>query len=320
MPKATLIVNPRAGAGKVVEAVEAAAEFWRSNGWSVTVESSRRAGDAKQLAQAAVQRGQQLILAAGGDGTLGEVAGGLVGTEGILAPIPTGTGNSFAKELRLPFPGSTKREEVVLNCSALASGRVFAIDTGRGDNGHSWLLWGGIGADGQIVRQVEPRTRLIKRLGRAGYLGAGLPAIPKFGGMTATIKVDDREFSGDYIMVTVSNCRLYAGGELVLSPEAVLDDGCFEVWLFKGRSRLQVLRYAFELLKSAHLSNPNVVCLRGRRVTVSTSDPIPVQEDGDPRGMTPFSSTVRPRSLNVLVPNTAPSDLFTHAGVPFRQG
>ncbi len=158
------------------------------------------------------------------------------------------------------------------------------------------------------------------RLGRAGYLGAGLPAIPKFGGMTATIKVDDREFSGDYIMVTVSNCRLYAGGELVLSPEAVLDDGCFEVWLFKGRSRLQVLRYAFELLKSAHLSNPNVVCLRGRRVTVSTSNPIPVQEDGDPRGMTPFSSTVRPRSLNVLVPNTAPSDLFTHAGVPFGQG
>lgn len=173
MLQATLIYNPLAGPVSLAATLDLVADFWRERGWEVTVRPTEAPGHATTLAQEAAAAGHRLVLAAGGDGTLGEVANGLVGAETALAPLPVGTANSFAKELRLPLPGLWTRYRLLQACEALAAGKVQQMDVGyqrpqpdshEGDHGRYWLLWAGTGADGFVVNEVEPRPKWSKML------------------------------------------------------------------------------------------------------------------------------------------------------------
>ncbi len=98
MKKATLIFNPRAGQLNMGAKVMPVIEFWRRRGWSVKLAPSEAPGHATELARQAAESGEQLVLAAGGDGTISQVANGLAGSETILAPLPVGTSNALARE------------------------------------------------------------------------------------------------------------------------------------------------------------------------------------------------------------------------------
>jgi diacylglycerol kinase (ATP) len=319
--KAILIYNPLAGPADWDEPVKKLVAFWRRHGWDLAVAQTARAGHATELARAAAGEGRELVLAGGGDGTLGEIASGLADTETIMAPLPMGTGNSFAKELgmtsRLGFFSSDKLLQM---SEALLAGRVHRIDLGYSRPGRCWLLWASVGVDSFVVDKMEPRSKLLKRLGPLGYVGESLPAIPQFPGMKATVTVDGRTFRGDFLMITVSNCRLYAGGELRLSPAAQLDDGLFEVWLFRGKETLVIFQYLMEVALGRHQDDPNVEMVTGREVSVHTEPPLPYHKDGDPAGTTPFACTLKPGALRLLAPNTAPPDLFGRPGEPLEAG
>jgi diacylglycerol kinase (ATP) len=315
--KAILIYNPQAGPADWDAPVKQLVAFWRRHGWSLAVAQTSHAGHAIELAQAAAREGQELVLAGGGDGTLGEVGSGLAGTETIMAPLPMGTGNSFAKELgmssRLGFFGPDK---LLKMSEALLAGSVHQMDLGYSRPGRCWLLWASVGVDSFVVDKMEPRSKLIKRLGPLGYIGESLPAIRQFPGMKGQVTVDGRTFSGDFLMITISNCRLYAGGELRLSPAAQLDDGLFEVWLFRGKETLAIFHYLMELALGRHQDDPNVEMVTGREVSVHTEPPLPYHKDGDPAGTTPFTCTLKPGALRLLAPSIAPEDLFSRPGEP----
>jgi diacylglycerol kinase (ATP) len=315
--KAILIYNPQAGPADWDGPVKQLVTLWRRHGWLLSVAQTSRAGHATELARAAAQEGQELVLAGGGDGTQGEVAGGLAGTETIMAPLPMGTGNSFAKELgmssRLGFFGP---EKLLQMSEALLAGRVHRIDLGYSRPGGYWLLWASVGVDSFIVDKMEPRSKLIKRLGPLGYIGESLPAIRQFPGMRGLVTVDGRTFSGDFLMITISNCRLYAGGELRLSPAARLDDGLFEVWLFRGKETLAIFHYLMEVALGRHQDDPNVEMVAGREVRVQTEPALPYHRDGDPAGTTPFDCVLKPGALRLLAPSMAPEDLFNGPGEP----
>ncbi|MCI0644475.1 MAG: diacylglycerol kinase family lipid kinase [Chloroflexi bacterium] len=316
LPEATLIYNPLAGPANWNAAIRKVADFWRKRGWRVHVRPTAYAGHAPELAREAAGAGHCLVLAAGGDGTLGEVAGGLVGSRTILAPLPTGTGNSFAKELQMPRPGPLHPDGLLRAAESLANGRVYQVDVGLCDQGQPWLLWASTGVDSYLVKHIEPRSKVAKRFGPLGYVGESLPVIPQFPGMKATVTVDGQSLIGDFLMVTISNCRRFAGGELLLSPEARLDDGLFEVWLFRGRDMRHVFPYLMQVALGLHLQNPDIVLLTGREITVQTDPPMPFHQDGDPAGTTPFTCRLQPGALRLLAPDTAPADLFVSAGEP----
>jgi diacylglycerol kinase (ATP) len=330
MAQATIIYNPLAGPQKWEPAIREVSDLWRSYGWRLTVQATTHAGHATELARQAAADGRDLVLMGGGDGTLGEVVNGLADSDTILALLPMGTGNSFAKELgmtaRLGFYGP---ERLLKFAQSLLKGRVHEMDVGyaRGDccpDGRHWLLWASAGMDSYVVDQIEPRSKLVKRLGPLGYIGEGLPAMPKFGGMTADVEIDGRRYSGDYLMVTVSNCRLYGGGELNMNPTAVLDDGAFEVWLFGGKAfagkeipdPLTAMQYLFEMALGRHAKDPNVQKVVGQKVRIATQPILPFHLDGDPVGKTPFTCEIKPRALRLLVPPTAPEGLFGRMGRP----
>jgi YegS/Rv2252/BmrU family lipid kinase len=311
---ATLIYNPYAGFWDWSAVVAQVVTFWERQGWTMTVRSTAYTNHATALAREAVAAGHGLVLAAGGDGTLNEVANGLVHTETVLAPLPVGTANSFAKELGLPRPNLLNQSWLLEVSRSLALGRVQRMDVGQSDNGRYWLLWASTGWDGFVVRQIEPRPRWFKRLGVAGYLTKVLYYLPRFTGLHAAITVDDQVFRGDYLLVNVSNCRMWAGGELRLNRQAVLDDGLFEVWLFRGRNWPTIFAYTFDISRDQHHRNPQVKVLRARYVAVHTDPAAHYHMDGEPAADTPFACRVVPRALRLLVPESAPADLFSSPG------
>jgi YegS/Rv2252/BmrU family lipid kinase len=293
------------------------ADFWRTRGWRVVVYPTQSAGHATELARQAAIAGHRLVLAAGGDGTLGEVANGLAGTEVVMAPLPVGTGNSFAKELRLPRPTFLNRHKLLQAADALAAGQVQRVDLGyvhSRDGGRYWLLWAGAGGDGFLINEIEPRPRWSKKLGALGYVWQSLLVLPRLPRMRARVEVDGRIFEDEYLLVTITNCRRYAGGELLLSPQAKMDDGLLEVWLFRGHGLAKVLTYLLQARSGRHRQNPNVTLANGRRVTVYSDPTMPCQTDGERAGATPLVCQVKPNILPMLIPNTAPADLFCRPG------
>ncbi len=299
--------------------------MWQAAGWEVTVTPTQYAGHAVELARAAAAAGHQVALAAGGDGTLGEVANGLAGSETALGVLPVGTANSFAQELRLPLPGRWKRHRLLQASDALLHGRIHQIDLGwvqeeKADDGRYWMLWAGVGADGYFVEQVEPRPTWSKKLGRLGYVIQGIGLAPKFPKMRAQVEIDGRVYQDDYVLVVVSICRLYVGGEVILSPQAKLDDGLFEVWLFRGETLAQAVYFLTLARMQKHLRNPDVKMIYGRDVTIHSQPAMPAHTDGEPAGRTPLRCQIKPAALRLLVPTTAPPDLFTRPGKPLPAG
>lgn len=331
MKKATLIFNPRAGQLNMTAKVEPVADFWRKRGWRVKLKPTQAPGHATELARRAADDGEHLVLAAGGDGTMGQIANGLAGSDTILAPLPIGTSNALARELRLPRPQLLDPHAPLDASNALLEGRVQRIDLnhiqGQSSAGYA-LLWTGIGADGFLVQQIEPRPTWSKRLGPIGYSIQALSVLHRLPAMSAVVQVDDQVFEADLLLIVISTTRLYAGGLIELSSGAVFDDGMFEVFLFRAgdvSARLPppraglMARYLTEVQFNLQEWDPGVVTLSGKRVMVETRPKMPCHTDGEWAGYSPLTCEIYPRALRLLVPASAPSSLFMQPGVPLAE-
>lgn len=329
MPTATLIFNPRAGRLTVASAQDTVANTWRAAGWTVTLQPTTGPGDASRLARAAAEAGETVVLAAGGDGTLGEVADGLAGTRTILAPIPAGTANALAQELDLPRPNILEPRSMIRAAGALLRGRVQAVDLGHtsgpaGDR--HWILWSGVGADAFLVDRLEPRPTWSKRLGAVGYSLQAVAQLHQLPAMHATVEVDGHRVEDDFLLILVSNARLYAGGLVMLNSDGLLDDGVLEVWLFRAGETAAKLPQGERLVRMATYMAAaklgmqelaeGMTLIPGRHVSIATRPAMPCHTDGESAGSTPIVCEMRPGALRLLVPETTPSDLFLQPGVP----
>ena len=305
------------GNSKVVIAEVAA--FWRRFDWDVTMQPTQYAGHARELAHAAAESGCGIVLAAGGDGTVSDVVNGIAHSETVLAILPVGTANSFAKELGMLRPNALDPDWLLSASAALMRGAVQHMDVMRCDSGRYWLLWAGVGVDGNVVNYTEPRPPLFKRMGLPGYVVQAAPHVLGFEGVNARVTVDGQAFEGDFVLINASNCRLFIGSLLHLNPQGVLDDGEIEIWLFEGRGLLTLAQHILNISREQHHGAPGVKYLRGRSFAVETTPPAPYQLDGEPAGATPFACHVEKHAVRILTPNTtAARQLFGLPGEPLR--
>lgn len=324
MPRAIIIYNPNAGPDDMASILQQVAAEWRSAGWQMAIWPTKHAGHGIELARTAAAEGTAVVLAAGGDGTLGEVSAGLAGTDTAMGPLPAGTANSFARELLMPRPNVLAPNRLVDASRSLLAGQIHRMDLGYtytpGDpqNGRYWLLWSGVGVDSYLVDQLEPRPKWAKRVGRASYVVQGAPFVLNYSHFHGRVDIDGERYEDDFVLALVSNCRRYAGGLLTISPNAALDDGLFEVYLFKGKGIPAMSMHA-ALAFLHEYSHHDIVAVTGRSVTIHTADPLPYHTDGEPVGQTPAVCEMRAGALRLLVPDTAPEDLFKQPGVPLSQ-
>jgi YegS/Rv2252/BmrU family lipid kinase len=294
-----LVFNPNAGQAEALEReLAAVAEVWREQGWQVTSEPTRAPGDGIRLAREAARQGYDLVVAAGGDGTINEVINGLAGTSTAVAPLPLGTMNVWARELRLPLQPRAA-------ATALLDWRPRRIDLGRAGDRY-FLLMAGIGFDAAITVGVRPDEK--RRLGALAYVLRGVEQTFRVRGARARVVIDGRTTSGRVLMIIVGNTQLY-GGLVKITHRAIIDDGMLDVAVFRGANGLGALRSLIAILRRRYSEDPDIDYYRARSIQISSRPHLPVQVDGDPIGETPLTIEVAPGALIALMPGDPPEDL-----------
>jgi len=214
--------------------------------------------------------------------------------------IPRGTGVDFVRTYGIP----AKLEAAV---DVAANGRVRAIDAGRvgyrtwsGDAGESWFFnAAGVGMSGAIARRTNESSKALG--GKASYLWSTLAVFAGWTNTEATVTVDDETRTRVLNEVVVANGR-YLGGGMMLCPEAVPDDGLFDVLLIGDVTKLDLVRTMPKIYRGTHLPHPKAELLRGRTVAVDAPEPLPVQLDGEQPGTTPVRMELVPHALRLRVP------------------
>ena len=265
---------------------------------------SERPGHFAELVAQAAADGAGQVIAVGGDGTLNEVANGLLelpdGERPELAVIPFGTGMDFARSHGLP----RKLEGAV---GVALNGRTATIDAGRVTyrawaGGHGQTYFANIasaGMSGAVARQANVTSKALG--GRISFFTALVRVFAGWRNTELEIEAGGERRTGKMTNVIVANGR-YQGGGMLIAPDARPDDGLFDVLLIKDATRLEVLREIPRIYKGTFLPHPKAEVLRGRVVEVEARDALPVQLDGEQPGTAPVRFEVAPGAIRLRVP------------------
>ncbi len=274
-----IIFNPTAGRRRP-------ARLWNTvdtltaHGIRVEVVDTRCPGHGRHLAQDAARAGQRMVIAAGGDGTIAEVASGLVGSDVPMGVIPLGTANVLACELGLP----TNPRMIA---HSLAAGRTRTLwpglATGAGES-RLFVQMLGAGFDASVVHSLS--LTLKRWLGRGAYVWQTLRELPRYDFPPIALRVDGQDHQAAGVIVTKG--RLY-GGNYELAPDARPTEPGFSVVLFQQGGLGRALGYAMALPLGRLATAPGVMHLRGRRIDLIGNHRTPLQADGDQAGFTPIS-------------------------------
>jgi diacylglycerol kinase (ATP) len=315
MTDVLLIYNPAAGRASVKPFIPGIIRVLSTYGWQVHVAETINGRHTTQLAHQAALDGFHAALAIGGDGTIGQVASGLVGTRTALGVLPAGTSNVWARELGLPTFTWTHWNSLRENSHILAKSQVQDIDVGL-CNQQPFLMWAGFGLDALTVHKLEPRKRFLKYLSIPHYAATVIYNASLWHGMTLNVLADGRNVEGHYLLAVVGNIRHYLGGLAEISPAAFIDDGIMELWLFSGRNLADTFRHFFDMTAGRHINSEYACCLPFKNLVIESETPFSVQMDGEPMlGGRKIEIKILPRSLRVLLPPQA-SRFLTHYEEP----
>ena len=302
MTRALLIANPMA-ARTADTSVGAVAKALRNGGWSVEVLATGGPGHARELAEYGVANGVNVIAVFGGDGTTMQAAAALVGTDVLLGVIPGGTGNLLAGNLRIPSsPASAARALLTAEPSRFDLGRME-----RNDGIQYFAVACGAGYDARVMAATLSEHK--RRWGMAAYVATTLRLIGDIRSTLHHITIDGVEFQAHASMVLVANCGEVIPPLIRLRPGISPQDGLLDVIVVRADSFTESLRAVWDLLRVAPGAPGEGTFIghaRGREVRVVSDGLQPVQLDGEPGGETPFTVTVVPDAIRILVPTHPP--------------
>jgi len=310
MRHALLIYNPVAGRYPSWLLTERAARVLRKDGWEIEIKTTQDGDHITRLAEQAAAEHLDALFVAGGDGSVNRAVRGLLGSETALGVLPAGTANVWAQELGLPGLSWTRLMALEESAQRLASAQVCSVDVGI-CNKVPFLLWAGVGLDAFIVHRIEPRAQWEKHFAVVQYAASAVVNASLWHGMNLRVVSDGQEISGQFVLAVVSNIHLYAGGYAELSPDALLDDGMMDLWLFEGKSLEDTLQQAWDLWAGRHTRSSRVHRIPFRTISLQSDSRMYVQVDGEPEEADgKVFLQVLPRSLRILVPEKAPRALF----------
>ena len=313
--RACLLVNP-VGGTVAKDHGEQVAGIWtalRAAGiWTEIVET-KPDEPPHLVARRAVEEGFSMVIACGGDGTVGAVAKGLVGTDCPLGILPLGTFNNFARTLQLPL-------DLAAACRLLARGRVRRVDVGVANGEHYFFEAAGVGIDAQLfplgeeiksgnwrrlwqalraAYQAEPERihfELDLPLAEAYQPTAAKPlsaVVPFAGGQRRGL-----DFSA--FMLIVANGRYYGSG-FTVAPDALLDDGLFNIRIFRNFSKRELLRHFWSISRRRYAYSPKIDTFYASEVHITAKSDLPFHVDGYQVGRLPLHLKSLPSALKVIV-------------------
>ena len=284
----TAVVNPKAG-GDATAALLPVAAVLLDAGCAVTTQYSRSMQHAQDLVGAAAERGD-IVIAVGGDGMVGGIAGAVVAAGGVMGVVAAGRGNDFARQLGMP-KGPLELAQLLLDAEPSP---VDVIDAG------GTIVLGSVyaGID-SVANAIANRSRFVPH--RLVYQAAALRSIVSWRPVTFDVDVDGERHRFRGYNVVAANSGFYGNG-LHIAPHAAVDDGLLDVVAFEHMPRRRFAKVMGEVAQGAHVKRPEVTVLRGREVRIAADRDIPAYGDGEPLGALPMTVELRPGALNVLRP------------------
>jgi diacylglycerol kinase family enzyme len=287
--------------------------------------------EATKLARDAVQKGAKVVIAAGGDGTINEVANGLLNTDVALGVLPAGTTNVWALQMGIPalnpilhnarlvklvsgleermarqLPANYCRRVLLDAARVLVEGQIVAVDVGE-VSGRHFLMWAGIGLDAAIVESIPLKEK--RALGSWAYLLPALETARRYSSTDIRLKLDGKVVNISTPLIIVSNVQLY-GGLLPIGAKAQVNDAKLDVCVFKGEGFFTFVQHALKVLSRQHMRDPKTEYYQCSEIVIESARALPVQLDGEPLTKTPVTIRIIPSALKVIVPRKAPRNLF----------
>lgn len=291
-----------AGRYSVKPFINSAVKELESAGWKVDAEETKSGEHTIELAKQASAEKKDAVFAVGGDGTIGNVVNGLIGTETALGVLPSGTANVWSIELGLRPFAWTHPWVLRKNASILANAPCHTVDVGT-CNQYSFMMWAGIGLDALAIHSIEPRIRLEKFFAMPEYAAKTIWQAAQWSGEKLRLWADGVEVEGNYIVAVSTNIRHYLGGHSKLSPDAYLDDGLLDIWLFSGNNLGDALRHAYNMWSGHHINADDVRCITFNNLRIEGESPFWIQTDGEPRGSAQKAEiNIQSHALKMLMP------------------
>ncbi|WP_066391018.1 diacylglycerol kinase [Neobacillus mesonae] len=293
MKRARLIYNPTSGREMIKRHLPEILEKLEKAGYEASCHATTGAGDATQAARIAVERQYDVVIAAGGDGTINEVVNGLAEQEyrPKLGIIPSGTTNDFARALHIP-------RDVSSAVDIITNGELIPVDIGRINDKYFINIAGG----GRLTELTyEVPSKLKTMLGQLAYYLKGMEMLPSIKASHLRIEYDGKLFEGEAMMFLVGLTNSIGGFEK-LSPDSSINDGLFSLLILKKVNLAEFVRVSTLAIRGEHVNDPNVIYTKANHIKVQSAEKVQLNLDGEFGGLLPAEFANLYRHLEVFVP------------------
>ncbi|MGM7703496.1 diacylglycerol kinase [Pseudalkalibacillus sp. Hm43] len=294
MKRARLIYNPTSGREQVKRQLPYILEKLEKAGYETSTHATcADEGDATRAATKAVEREYDLVIAAGGDGTIYEVINGIaeLPNRPKMGIIPAGTTNDFARALGVP-----RTIEGAVN--VLCEGVDIPVDIGR-VNGKYFVNIAGGGKLTELTYAVPSQMKTM--IGQLAYYLKGMEMLPSIRPTNVKIEYDDKVFEGDIMLFLVANTNSVGGFEK-LAPLSEFNDGYFDLVILKKANLAEFIRVATLAIKGDHIRDEHVIYEKARRVKIHTDEKMQLNLDGEYGGLLPGEFVNLRHHLQMIVP------------------
>ena len=308
---ACAVVNPRSGNGRTAREWKQTERALRAVYPQLTVRFSQRRGDITALARQALMEGHREIVAVGGDGTINEAVNGMFGPEGPLDPdaifafVTSGTGGDFRKSFGIEAgPAAAIARLKAAAVRACDIGRVSCLSARGAPVSRYFINIASFGLSGLVVESVN-RARIAKLFGGSfAFAFHAILGTMRYKNAPVRMIVDGRDDTRSAIATVAIANGQYFGGGMRVAPDAITDDGAFDVVVMQGAPKGQSVAKMNLLYTGAHVYEPHVRVLRGRHVVVAPvaetgGRPVWIEADGESVGRLPATFDILPGALNL---------------------
>lgn len=263
-------------------------------GYETSAHATTGEGDAIEAAKKATERGFDLIIAVGGDGTINEVINGMAGYEKRpkLGIIPVGTTNDFARALHIS-------RDIKKAVQIITEGKSKLLDIGK-VNDHYFINIAGGGELTELTYEVPSRLKTV--LGQAAYFMKGMEMLPFLKPVHTKIEFDGETIDENIMLFLVSNTNSVGGFEK-LAPDAELDDGYFDLIILKETNMAEFIRIATLAIRGAHIEDKHVIYKQAKHIKVTPEQDMQLNIDGEYGGMLPGEFTNLKQHIEFFVPD-----------------
>ncbi|ANE48665.1 lipid kinase [Paenibacillus swuensis] len=301
--RARLIYNPSSGREEIKKRLPEILQRLEQGGIETSCHATTGEGDASAAAAEAIRRGFDIVIAAGGDGTLYEVINGMAGMENrpALGILPLGTTNDFARALGVP-------KQLDLACDLIIAGYAKPIDVGRANDKYFINIAGG-GSMTELTYEVPSKLKTM--IGQLAYYMKGLEKLPRLRPIELYVTAEGVEIHEEVMLFLVANSNSVGGFEK-LAPDASLNDGMFDVLILRKCNLAEFIRLAGMALRGEHMNDPHVIYFQTKHLQITAIDNVQINLDGELGGVLPCTFEVLPSHLNIYMDETGKSAYGDH--------